>query len=77
MLTSIALTNDGRVPLSHHYVEGADISDRKRWEGIVLSVPEAAKVFGAMSDEAGRIPPTRSRLAIPRSRSGPVTFPGS
>jgi hypothetical protein len=34
------------------HVEGADLADRERWEGIVLSAAEAAKVFNAMSGAA-------------------------
>jgi hypothetical protein len=41
-----------KVLLAVPHVEGANIADRERWEGIVLVVPEAAKVFRAMSDAA-------------------------
>jgi len=40
------------VLLAAAHVKGADIADRERWEGIVLSVTEAAGVFRAMSDAA-------------------------
>ena len=52
LVPSLALRSDGKVLLAVAHVEGANIADRERWEGIVLSEPEAAKLFGAMSDAA-------------------------
>jgi hypothetical protein len=52
LVPSLALRSDGKVLLAVAHVEGANIADRERWEGIVLSASEAAKVFGAMSDAA-------------------------
>jgi hypothetical protein len=52
LVPSLALRSDGKVLLAAAHVEGADIDDRERWEGIVLSVTEAAGVFRAMSDAA-------------------------
>jgi hypothetical protein len=43
---------DGKVLLAVAHLEGANIADRERWEGVVLSVTEAAGVFEAMSDAA-------------------------
>ena len=48
----LALRSDGKVLLAVSHVEGANIAGRDRWEGIVLSVTEAAEVFRAMSDAA-------------------------
>ena len=48
----LALRSDGRVLLAVSHVEGVDIAGRERWEGIVLSAAEAAKVFNAMSGAA-------------------------
>ena len=47
---SIAITNDGRVLLSLHYVEGADLTNRKQRTGIILSEAEAWDTLDAMSD---------------------------
>jgi len=52
LVPSLAFRSDGKVLLAIEHVEGANIADRERWEGIVLSDPEAAKVFNAMSDAA-------------------------
>ena len=52
LVPSLALRSDGKVLLAIEHVEGADLVDRERWEGIVLSVAEAAKVFNAMSGAA-------------------------
>jgi hypothetical protein len=49
---SIAFTNDGRVLLSLHYVEGADISDREKWTGIVLTEEERLDVLVSVADRA-------------------------
>ena len=49
---SLALRSDGKVLLAVEHVAGANIADRERWEGIVLSVTEAAEVFRAMSGAA-------------------------
>jgi hypothetical protein len=49
---SIAITNDGRVLLSLHYVEGADISDREKWTGIVLIEEERFDVLASVADRA-------------------------
>ena len=52
LIPSLALRSDGKVLLAVAHLGGADIADRERWEGIVLSVPETAKVFRAMCDAA-------------------------
>ena len=52
LVPSLALRSDGKVLLAVEHVEGADIADRERWEGIVLSAAEAARVFNAMSGAA-------------------------
>ena len=52
LVPSLALRSDGKVLLAIEHVEGADLADRERWEGIVLSAAEAAKVFNAMSGAA-------------------------
>jgi hypothetical protein len=52
LVPSLALRSDGKVLLAIEHVEGADLVDRERWEGIVLSAAEAAKVFNAMSGAA-------------------------
>jgi hypothetical protein len=52
LVPSLALRSDGKVLLAAVHVEGANIADRERWEGIVLSFQEAATVFRAMSDAA-------------------------
>lgn len=39
---ALALRSDGRVLVSVAYVEGADLSERERWEGIVLNVAAGA-----------------------------------
>jgi hypothetical protein len=52
LVPSLALRSDGKVLLAVEHVEGANIASRERWEGVVLSDPEAAKVFNAMSDAA-------------------------
>ena len=52
LVPSLALRSDGKVLLAVEHVEGADLADRERWEGIVLSAAEAAKVFNAMSGAA-------------------------
>ena len=52
LVPSLALRSDGKVLLALEHVEGADIADRERWEGMVLSAAEAAKVFHAMSGAA-------------------------
>jgi hypothetical protein len=49
---TLALTSDGRVLLSLHYVEGADLSDRETWTGILLSEAESFDALDAMSDAA-------------------------
>jgi hypothetical protein len=49
---TLALTSDGRVLLSVHYVEGADLSDRETWTGILLSEAESFDALDAMSDAA-------------------------
>jgi hypothetical protein len=49
---STAITNDGRVLLSLHYVEGADISDRETWTGIFLSEEERLDVLASVADRA-------------------------
>jgi hypothetical protein len=49
---SLALRSDGKVLLAVAHVEGANIADRERWEGIVLSVAEAADVLDVVSDAA-------------------------
>jgi hypothetical protein len=59
LVPSLALRSDGKVLLAVEHVEGANIADRERWEGIVLSAAETAKVFNAMSgaadDAAGHV----------------------
>jgi hypothetical protein len=52
LVPSLALRSDGKVLLAVAHLEGADLAGRERWEGIVLSVPEASGVFKAMSDAA-------------------------
>jgi len=52
LVPSLALRSDGKVLLAIEHVEGANLADRERWEGIVLSAAEAAKVFNAMSGAA-------------------------
>jgi hypothetical protein len=52
LVPSLALRSDGKVLLAVEHVEGANVADRERWEGIVLSAAEAAKVFNAMSGAA-------------------------
>ena len=49
---TLALTSDGRVLLSLHYVEGADVSGRETWTGILLSEAESFDALDAMSDAA-------------------------
>lgn len=49
---SIAFTNDGRVLLSLHYLEGADISDRETWTGIFLTEEERFDVLASVADRA-------------------------
>ncbi|MCK6588579.1 MAG: hypothetical protein L6Q76_13455 [Polyangiaceae bacterium] len=49
---TLALTSDGTVLLSLHYLTGADISGRERWTGVVLTEAEACDVLDAMSDAA-------------------------
>jgi hypothetical protein len=52
LIPSLALRSDGKVLLAVAHVESANIADRERWEGMVLSATEAAEVFGAMSGAA-------------------------
>ena len=49
---TLALASDGRVLLSVHYVEGADISERQTWTGIILTEAEACDALDRMSDAA-------------------------
>lgn len=49
---TLALASDGRVLLSVHYVEGADISERQTWTGIILTEAEACDALDMMSDAA-------------------------
>lgn len=51
-IPTLALTSDGRVLLSLHYVEGADLTDRATWTGIILTEAEACDALDAMSDAA-------------------------
>ncbi|HZF47707.1 MAG TPA: hypothetical protein VE093_03595, partial [Polyangiaceae bacterium] len=72
------LTNDGRTLLSLHYVEGADLSDRKTWTGIFLTEAEAFDALDAMSDAAddaaahigGRIIARTRKKSEPEGESG-------
>lgn len=52
LVPSLALRSDGKVLLAAAHVEGANVANHERWEGIVLSVVEAANVFRAMSGAA-------------------------
>jgi len=49
---STAITNDGRVLLSLHYAEGADLSDRETWTGILLTEEERSDMLRAIADGA-------------------------
>jgi hypothetical protein len=77
-IPTLALTNDGRTLLSLHYVEGADLSDRKTWTGIFLTEAEAFDAFDAMSDAAddaaahvgGRIIARTRKKSEPEGESG-------
>jgi len=51
-IPTLALTSDGRVLLSLHYVEGADLTDRETWTGIILTESEAYDALDAMSNAA-------------------------
>jgi hypothetical protein len=51
-IPSLALTSDGTVLLSIHYLGGADIADRERWTGVVLTHAEACDALDMMSDAA-------------------------
>ena len=49
---SIALTNDGRVLLSVHHVEGANIADRETWIGVFLTGKERSRALDAIANGA-------------------------
>lgn len=51
-IPTLALTSDGRVLLSLHYVEGADLTDRERWVGIYLTEAESCDTFDRISEGA-------------------------
>lgn len=49
---SLAMLSDGSVALSLTYLEGADLTGRTRWEGIILEPEEAEEALDGMSDAA-------------------------
>jgi hypothetical protein len=49
---SLAMLSDGSVALSLAYLDGADLTGRTRWEGIILSAEEAEEALDGMSDAA-------------------------
>ena len=49
---SLALTKDGRVLISLHYIDGADISDHETWTCIVLTEAEGRDVRNAIANSA-------------------------
>jgi len=49
---SLAFLSDGRTALSLAYVEGADLTGRERWEGIILEPEEAEEAHEGLSDAA-------------------------
>ena len=49
-IPALALRSDGRVLLSTASLAGADISERERWEGVVLHGTEAWDMLGHVSE---------------------------
>jgi hypothetical protein len=56
---ALALRSDGKVLLSVAYLRGVDLSERERWEGVVLTRAEATdareRVSGACDDAAAHL----------------------
>jgi len=51
-IPTIAISVDGHVLLSTHYLTGADLSERRMWTGIILTEAEACDALDAISDGA-------------------------
>lgn len=69
-IPSLALRNDGKVLLSVEHIDGADVADRERWEGVVLSDRERLDVFKAMNDGADDVAAHIAGRILARVRKG-------
>jgi len=69
-IPSLALRNDGKVLLAIEHIDGADVADRERWEGVVLSDRERLDVFKAMSDGAEDVAAHIAGRILARARKG-------
>ena len=64
---TLALASDGRLLLSLHYLTGADIADRERWTGIILTEAEACD---AASHIGGRLIALAKKKGEPEGSRG-------
>lgn len=69
-IPSLALRNDGKVLLSVEHIDGADVADRERWEGVVLSDRERLDVFKGMKDGADDVAAHIAGRILARTRKG-------
>jgi len=51
-IPTLALTNDGRLLISVHYLSERAIEGRETWTGVLLTEAEACDAFDALSDAA-------------------------
>jgi len=51
-IPTLALTNDGRLLISVHYLSEGAIEGREAWTGVLLTEAEACDAFDAISDAA-------------------------
>jgi hypothetical protein len=51
-ISTLALTNDGRLLISVHYLSERAIEGRETWTGVLLTEAEACDAFDALSDAA-------------------------